>query len=191
MNKLAAEQNAIVGAMQKIASANGLPLTFPVAQRIAELHAYSPVLIMKTAAEMTPEDALQWQTYRANMVPNMTTGMFPGVGPLIASGLTPGWDSSISRTILPHLLGAGLGGAAGAGLGALIGAPVGGGILGAMGGGALGSYIGGRHYAPSGSPITPDILANPVVGGYALGGLLGSPFGAIAHRRLPESAHFA
>lgn len=53
MNKLAAEQNAIVGAMQKIASANGLPLTYPVAQKIAELHQYSPVLIMKTAFDIT------------------------------------------------------------------------------------------------------------------------------------------
>lgn len=52
MNKLAAEQNAIVEAMQKIASANGLPLTHPVAQRIAELHQYSPVLIMKTAFDI-------------------------------------------------------------------------------------------------------------------------------------------
>lgn len=50
MNKFAAEQNAIVEAMQKIASANGLPLTYPVAQKIAELHQYSPILIMKTAA---------------------------------------------------------------------------------------------------------------------------------------------
>lgn len=110
MNKFAAEQNAIVEAMSKIASANGLPLTYPVAQKIAELHQYSPVLIMKTAFDISQlmEYAQQDPAIMSALGGIGGGALGAGAGALIGG---PG------RRGVGALMGAGMGAGLGAGAG--------------------------------------------------------------------------
>lgn len=120
MNKLAAERDAVIEAMSKVASANGLPLTYPVAQKIAELHQYSPILIMKTADDLSQYDPRidHSADYRGRGMNALMTGLIgAGVSGLGSAGLATLKGSPYAPEI--GLLAGGVGGLLGAGLGAL------------------------------------------------------------------------
>lgn len=190
MNKFAAETSAVVHAMQKIASAYGLPLSPQVAHKIAEMHDYSPVLIIKTATKMTPEENLKWQTYRANLFPNMLAGSLPVLGPIISTASLPGWGGSWKHTLLPNILGSALGAGAGYLTGNLLGyeslTPT---LTGAAIGGALGSYVGGRHYAPMGENV-PAALPTTMPVAAIMPRVLTTVAGATASSQVPRGSVF-
>lgn len=130
MNKLAAEQNAIVEAMQKIASAYNVPLTYPVAQQIAASCGHSPVLIMKAASDLSQ--------INPELIRNYGLAQQMGYNPNAENLAVSPMGSATAGAALGGLAG----GALGLGIGGIMGNPLtaagAGGLLGGLGGGVMG-----------------------------------------------------